>query len=64
MLQAMSKLQFDKQQMHLRWRTTHLALKLSKKRVEDTKRIIEDSGKLIDRPVYPFDPRTAPKLDK
>jgi hypothetical protein len=64
MLQAMSKLEASQEKTHHRWRSTRLALRLSKQRIKETQRLIEGSRKLLEQPVYPYDPRTVPKPDK
>jgi hypothetical protein len=37
-------------------RAARLSLKLARKTVEDTEALVEESRKLLDRPVYPFSP--------
>jgi hypothetical protein len=62
MLPIMSKV--PPRRTHLQYRATKLSLERTKKTVEDTERIVEASRKLLQRPVYPYDPRTAPKSGK
>ncbi len=63
-LRAMSRLKVNQDRARQRWRSTQLALRLSQRRIEETKRMLEEARKLLDRPVYPYDPRTVPKPDK
>ena len=60
----MSKLEADSLRAHQRWRSARQSLRLTKQTVQEVERAIEESRALLDRPVYPYDPRTVPKADK
>ncbi|WP_147282436.1 hypothetical protein [Microvirga subterranea] len=44
--------------------SARLSLKLTEKTVRDTQRTIEESRRLLDRPVYPYPPRRRPDPGK
>ncbi|WP_150117710.1 hypothetical protein [Microvirga vignae] len=60
----MSQLEHNRHRTHLRLRATRRAVRRTKQWVQEAERVLEESRSLLDRPVYPNDPRTAPKLDK
>ncbi|QRM30708.1 hypothetical protein [Microvirga sp. VF16] len=60
----MSKLESDRHRTHVRHRSTQLALKLTRRRIEETERVLDESRKLLEQPIYPEDPRTVPKRDQ
>ncbi|WP_262270448.1 hypothetical protein [Microvirga yunnanensis] len=58
----MSKLQFDQHVWQLRRPLIQESRRRTAQAVEES--AIEESRALLDRPVYPYDPRTVPKTDK
>jgi hypothetical protein len=52
----MNKLAANRDMTHLRWRSAHLSVRLTKQRFQGAEGVIEASRTLLDRPVYPYDP--------